>query len=577
MYVLMIKSIHTEESMETDIIKAKLYDYFCKEAGIVVYNSDRDSEYSREIIEILKVGRIVFTEYQDMNFELKEEPSLETVYYNCDAVNEDECVVNRLLISTGAVVKLIVYPISGYAWNEEERGLVKGFLQILSTVKSRIRMKEYMDYAVFHEMEHGYYNAFYFNKMIGMVHKLEKMADYSVIFINLVNISGLNTLLGRDKADKVMLQFTGLVSDMLEQPECLCRMGGDNFCILIRDSKVQDALEILQGTHFDVGGGAVDRVKLGAYCGVYNCTGKETDISECLDYAQSSMNMAKTDKNSPVQYYDQSMIDLMKKTRLIESCFKQAIRNHEFEAYYQPKINLDNYKLIGAEALCRWNRSGEKIMPDEFIPVLEKSRRICTLDYYILECVCQDIAGWMKEGKSPVRVSSNFSRKHLSNPDFVSDIIEIVDKYNIPHSLIVIEITETTTEADLKRLSEVVNGFRKAGFEVSVDDFGVGYSSMSMIKDIPFSEIKIDKSFLNKADISDRDMVMMKHIISMAEELGMSTIAEGVEIPEHIKLLRKYGCFHGQGYFFNKPLQKKEFEEVLDHPDYRKKGLEEPS
>ena len=572
----MIKSIHTGDYMETDNIKAKLYDFFCDEAGVVVYNSDRDSEYSREIVQILHIGRIVFYEYMDMNSEMTDDPSVENVYYSSESFNEDDCIINRLLISTGSIAKLVVYPVGGYEWDGEERELVKGFLQILSTVKSRLRMKEYMDYAVFHEMEHGYYNAFYFNKMIGMVHRLEKMADYSIIFINLVNISGLNTLLGRSKADKVMLRFTGMVSDMLETPECLCRMGGDNFCILIRDSKVEAALEILQGTHFDIGGGAVDRVKLGAYCGVYNCTGKETDISECMDYAQSSMMMAKTDKNSPVQYYDQSMIDLMKKTRLIESCFKAAIRNNEFEAYYQPKINLENYKLIGAEALCRWNRSGQRIMPDEFIPVLERSRRICTLDYYILECVCRDISGWMKAGKHPVRVSSNFSRKHLSNPDFVNDIIEIVDKYNVPHSLIVIEITETTTEADLKRLSEVVSGFRKAGFEVSVDDFGVGYSSMSMIKDIPFTEIKIDKSFLNKADISDRDMVMMKHIISMAEELGMSTIAEGVEIPEHIKLLRKYGCFHGQGYFFNKPLQRSEFEEVLEHPDYREKGLEDP-
>ena len=124
------------------------------------------------------------------------------------------------------------------------------------------------------------------------------------------------------------------------------------------------------------------------------------------------------------------------------------------------------------------------------------------------------------------------------------------------------------------RLHKLVDEFAEQGFEVSVDDFGVGYSSMSMIKDIPFSEIKIDKSFLDNADISNRDMVMMKHIISIASDLDMSTIAEGVETTDHIKLLKKYGCYHGQGYYFDKPLPREEFEKVLLSPDYHDKGLE---
>ena len=370
-----------------------------------------------------------------------------------------------------------------------------------------------------------------------------------------------------------MQKFTGLVSGKLTQPENLSRMGGDNFCILCKKDKTDEIVEKLKGEHFDVEGGGVERVKLGAYCGIYNCTGEEKVPSECVDYAMTSMLIAKREKLQ-IQYYDQKMMEKMKRTRLIEACFKEAITNRDFEAYYQPKINLDNYKLIGAEALCRWKHDGRYFMPDEFIPVLEQSKRICVLDLYILECVCKDIAGWITEGKNPVRVSSNFSRKHLPNPYFVKDVVEIVDRYKVPHSLIVIEITETTNEADLIKLNTIVKQFREAGFEVSVDDFGVGYSSMSMIKDIPFTEIKIDRSFLDKADISDRDMVMMKHIISMAEELGMSTIAEGVEIPEHIKLLKKYGCLRGQGYFFNKPLKKNEFEDVLAHPDYRDKGIE---
>ena len=563
-----------ENQINVDVIKAKLYDFFCNEAGVVIYKSDRDDEYSRELNKLLNIGRVVLSEYPDMNAEIAEEPSSQDFLFNSDKINEDDCVVNRIVMSTGAIIKIAIFPKAGYEWNTEERELVRGFLLIMTTVKSRIRMKEFIDYAVFHEMGHGYFNDFYFHKMIGMVHKLGKLSDYSVIFFNLINISGLNTLLGREEADDVMLRFTAIVAGMLTQPENLSRMGGDNFCILCKKEKTEDIIDKLKGLHFDVDGGGVGRVKLGAYCGIYNCTGEEKTPVECVDYAMTSMLIAKKEKFQ-IQYYDQSMVDMMNKTRLIEASFKAAITNKEFEAYYQPKINLDNYKLIGAEALCRWNHEGKYIMPDEFISVLEQSKRICVLDLYILERVCKDISGWIAEGKNPVRVSSNFSRKHLTNPYFVKDVVEIVDRYKVPHSLIVIEITETTNEADLIRLNTVVKQFREAGFEVSVDDFGVGYSSMSMIKDIPFTEIKIDKSFLDKADISDRDMVMMKHIISMAEELGMSTIAEGVEIPEHIKLLKKYGCVRGQGYFFNKPLKKNEFEQVLDHPDYRDKDVDQ--
>ena len=559
-----------ENLTNIDLIKSKLYDFFCNEAGVVIYKSDRDDEYSRELNKLLKIGRVVLSEYADMNSEIAEEPISQDFLFNSDRINEDDCVVNRIVMSTGAIIKIAIFPQADYEWNTEERELVRGFLLIMTTVKSRIRMKEFIDYAVFHELGHGYFNDFYFHKMIGMVFKLGKLSDYSVIFFNLINISGLNTLLGREESDSVLKRFTDLVSEGLTQPENLSRMGGDNFCILCKKDKNDQIVEKLKGEHFDVEGGGVGRVKLGAYCGIYNCTGEEKTPDECVDFAMTSMLLAKKEKLQ-IQYYDQSMMEMMNRTRLIEACFKAAVTNREFEAYYQPKINLDNFKLIGAEALCRWKRDGEYVMPDDFIPVLEQSKRICVLDLYILEVVCKDIAGWIAEGKNPVRVSSNFSRKHLSNPYFVKDVVEIVDRYKVPHSLIVIEITETTNEADLIRLNTIVKQFREAGFEVSVDDFGVGYSSMSMIKDIPFTEIKIDKSFLDKADISDRDMVMMKHIISMAEELGMSTIAEGVEIPEHIKLLKKYGCVRGQGYFFNKPLKKKEFEKVLAHPDYSDK------
>ena len=558
--------------MDIDKVKVKLHDLFCEEASIVLYESDKDSVATAELIEILKIGRIVFFEYKDMGAELRDEPIVVNARYEGPDYNEDDYVMNRNVVPSGNVVRVCIFPVAGYSWNDEERKLVGEFLLIISTLKSRIRMKDFVEYATFHERELGFFNSFYLVKTLSMVQKLDRLSDYSVIFFNLVNVSGINSMIGRSEADVMIKKFGAMLGEILEQPECLCRMGGDNFVIVARHEHVDSLLKLLKGTDMTGDASFWETIRMSAYCGVYHCSGKESSFSECIDYAQASMLIAKNTNHANVQFYDESMVRMVNNTKKIESRFKDAIVKKEFVAYYQPKVNLDNNMLIGAEALCRWHRGKKILTPDSFIQVLEKSNRICSLDFYMLETVCKDLASWMDKGMTPVRISTNFSRKHLSNPNFVSDVINIVDEYKIPRSLIVIEVTETTTESDLIRLSECVREFRKAGFDVSVDDFGVGYSSMSMIKDVPFSEIKIDRSFISSDAISDRDMIMMKHIITMAEDLGMNTIAEGVETKEQIEILKKYGCLRAQGHYFDKPLSKEDFEKVLENPDYSSRG-----
>ena len=507
-----------------------------------------------------------------MSAELRDEPAVVNVRYEGESFNEDDYVMNRSVVPSGNVVRVCIFPVAGYTWNEDERQLVGEFLLIISTLKSRIRMKEFIEYATFHERELGFFNSFYLGKTLSMIQKLDRLSEYSIIFFNLVNISGINSMIGRAEADVMIRRFGAMLTEGLEQPECLCRMGGDNFVMVARHEHVDTLLRLLKGTDMNGDASFWETIRMSAYCGVYHCSGQEKSFSECIDYAQASMLIAKNTNHANVQFYDESMVRIVTNTKKIESRFKDAIIKKEFVAYYQPKVNLENNMLIGAEALCRWNRGKKLVTPDQFIPVLEKSNRICSLDFYMLETVCKDLASWMDKGKTPVRVSTNFSRKHLGNPNFVADVINIVDEYKIPRSLIVIELTETTTESDLIRLTECVQEFRKAGFDVSVDDFGVGYSSMSMIKDVPFSEIKIDRSFISSDSISDRDMIMMKHIITLADDLGMTTIAEGVETKEQIELLKKYGCYRAQGYIFDKPLIKDDFEKVLDNPDYSSRG-----
>ncbi|MBQ9503629.1 MAG: EAL domain-containing protein, partial [Lachnospiraceae bacterium] len=210
--------------------------------------------------------------------------------------------------------------------------------------------------------------------------------------------------------------------------------------------------------------------------------------------------------------------------------FPEAIKNEEFQVFYQPKISLKNYRLEGAEALCRWKHGGEMIAPFRFIPALEAGQEICTLDFYMLEHVCQDIKRWLDEGKRVVRVSVNLSRRHFGNENLLKDIIGIINKYDFPKKYIEIELTETSTDVDFKELKEVVTGLVDAGIRTSIDDFGMGYSSLNLLRELPWDTLKIDRSLLPVTkDENSKIAVIMEHVIAMAHTLGIECIAEGVE------------------------------------------------
>lgn len=181
----------------------------------------------------------------------------------------------------------------------------------------------------------------------------------------------------------------------------------------------------------------------------------------------------------------------------------------------------------------------------------------------MLEHVCRDIRQWIDEGKEVVKVSVNLSRCHLGNPELLNTILDIIDKYEVPHQYIEIELTETTTDVAFHDLKSIVFGLQEQGISTSVDDFGVGYSSLNLLKELPWNVIKIDKSFLEYHEGNRVNYIMLKQVIAMAQELGMEVIVEGVETVEHIKMLKENNCYMAQGFYFDKPLPKEEFVERI--------------
>lgn len=279
-----------------------------------------------------------------------------------------------------------------------------------------------------------------------------------------------------------------------------------------------------------------------------------------------AVNIAKNIQKKPYVYLTKELMQEMNEQRHLQEIIPSCMVQREFIPYYQPKIDLETYNLCGAEALVRWKHEGELVAPYKFIPLMEQNESICGLDMYMLNVVCEDIKMWISEGVNPPVISVNFSRKNLGNPNLAEDIYNVVKKHGIPFELIQIEFTETIDEYDIYTLKNVVEGIQKYGMTTAIDDFGVGSSSISVLKEIPFDVLKIDKSFIDS--ISDKDRNILGHIIEMANEMEARTITEGVEKAEQVEVLKKLGCAVIQGFFFDKPLPKEVFEDRMSNPQY---------
>ena len=239
---------------------------------------------------------------------------------------------------------------------------------------------------------------------------------------------------------------------------------------------------------------------------------------------------------------------------------KKAIKNHELQAYYQPQYNAVTNKIVSAEALVRWVKpDGSMVPPSEFIPVLEESGFVGDVDWYMAELACQTLGEQLGMGHHAPAIAVNFSRWHVHETNFAERLSAIADKYNVPHSLLEIEITESALIDENMKIKAWIDSVRDAGFSVAIDDFGSGLSSLSFVKDMSVDVLKIDKSLLSNNCEDEKERIVLESIFYFAERLHLMTVAEGVETKEQLGFLRTVSCKKIQGYLFAKPLSKDEY------------------
>ncbi|MFI3210423.1 MAG: bifunctional diguanylate cyclase/phosphodiesterase [Peptostreptococcaceae bacterium] len=278
------------------------------------------------------------------------------------------------------------------------------------------------------------------------------------------------------------------------------------------------------------------------------------------DRAHLAQKEIKGNSINRVSYYDELIREKYVDEAQITSCMHQALKDGAFQVYLQPKCSLDNNSPIGAEALVRWiNPTEGLIAPYRFIPIFEKNNFIIKLDEYIWDKSCEVIKRIEQELGIKIPVSVNVSRNHINNPDFVKGLVEIVERHDIDKHMLHIEITESAFTENHKRLSEAITTLRELGFYVEIDDFGSGYSSLNVLKDIDVDAIKLDMCFLRGEYLTERAQKILFAVIEMANSLELDIIPEGIETQEHVEFLKEAGCIIGQGYYFEKPIPVDDF------------------
>ncbi|MCR5718197.1 MAG: EAL domain-containing protein [Oscillospiraceae bacterium] len=393
----------------------------------------------------------------------------------------------------------------------------------------------------------------------------------AALHYNLCHFTLVNQQIGRNAGDNAMRSHFRCVERIIGDTGIVCRLGGDNFVAVCGQEYLEQLLEFLTEAivpYNDEG----TSVALQSTAGVFRVPEDFVlyDVGQIMEPILSASRMAQSGKKERIVFFDQSLVKIKEKSMHIQQLFPEALKNREFRVYYQPKVSMETGELDGAEALCRWFHNEKMIMPGDFIPVLEQTTDICKLDFYMLEGVCMDLRRWLDEGREPVRVSVNLSRRHMMDADLLDSILRIIDRYKIPHKYLEIELTETTSDVEFRDLKRVVGGLQQTGIFTSVDDFGIGYSSLNLIRAIPWNVLKIDKSFVPlEEDTSDSTRsIMFGHVVHMAKQLGLECIAEGVETQRQVEILKQYHCDLAQGFFFDRPLPVEEFEKRLEQRCY---------
>lgn len=552
--------------------------------------SERETEHERYRTVIEQMGALVFewnsqtkTAYLSSGidkFDLPEnvEPIFSGNYNTSDFVYPDDreklrkeffdqlrtrrrhCVTVRFKKKNGAYIWCKVYATSFF---NEKGNYLRTFGSIQDINREKVYMEQLRRAVEFDDLTKIYNkNSFYKNTSVMLVDNPD--AQFSIIRFDIDRFKVINENFGFAEGNRFLVYIARRLEERLEtvSPCVYARMEADIFCVCAPRGEVKELLDFIEniGDGFDIEFDVVPSV------GIYNISNLGVPIDVMVDRAKLAMLTVKGNYLIRHAYFDENMHTSLLHEQEIINMMNTALEERQFAVYLQPKFTLGDMKICGAEALARWlHPTKGMIMPGEFIPVFERNGFIMKLDEYIWEQVCILLRSELDRGLDVLPISINISKKDIYNPGLVDIIIGLVQKYEIPVELFQLELTESAYTDNAALLTDIMNRLRSFGFTMMMDDFGSGYSSLNMLKEIPVDVLKLDLRFLadKNGSTGGKGGSIIASVMRMAKWLNLHVITEGIETCDQAEFLRSIGCPDGQGFYFAKPITIEEYEGLL--------------
>ena len=409
------------------------------------------------------------------------------------------------------------------------------------------------------------YNMYHFKELAREAGNL----SYAIAVVNVRQFKFINEIFGKEQADHLLQYIARKLQEVVGEGEFFCRESADSFYVFLRESEE----EVLQARMNHALQQITDlkKDKNFHYHLIMNCgiavSEPDGSVEEVMTRALFALAKAKQANQQAIWLFDTTLHEQEQIDNFIESHAREALECEEFELYLQPKMNVQDDSLGGAEALVRWvNAEGTFLYPSSFIPLFETNGFCADLDMYMFEKVCQCLQKWIADGYQPVPISINQSKLTFYEENYEQRLSELLEKYQIPASLITLEILEDLVIDDLSDMNARLERLKKKGFKISLDDFGTGYSSLNTFGKLKIDEVKLDRGFLLETEREGcgSTRMIMEEVVRLAKKLSIATVIEGIETEEQAAFVKSIGCDQGQGYYYSKPISAEQFtKEIL--------------
>ncbi len=390
----------------------------------------------------------------------------------------------------------------------------------------------------------------------------------AILIIGIDQLDRINDGYGYDTGNEVLKETAKRVNHAIRRSDTAARPFAEMFGLVMQITSIEDSVLVAQkmlsvlGQEMNIDG---HTISVTASIGISLFPSDGDSPSILVKNAESALRHVKQQGGNAHEFFSKDMNDMARHRIEMENNLRRALNNNEFVVYYQPKVNLENNAVVGAEALIRWmDPERGMISPGEFIPVAEETSLIGEIGQFVMESACRQNAQWQDKGLQPVRISVNVTAAQFHDRMILEKVQAVLSETFLPPEYLELEITESTLVGDIDKVIDKLTAFRAMGLHVSIDDFGTGYSSLSYLSHFPITTLKIDRAFVKDMEVNSKTAEITNAIIGLSRGLSLEVVAEGAESIEHVNILRDKGCDLVQGFFFSRPVPAEEFEKILE-------------